>query len=196
MNRLLLILVLVVVTVASAFSQSQREMNLVAQRNFEKADTRLNKVYQKLLTQCDAEAREKLKTAQRAWVVFRDAEADYAADDEARGGSLASLIYSNTQTQLTQERTAHFQKLLAISTPEVSGASRSSGSARVSRVPFCVSRKGFDVNGPLSNSALRRTERGEIACRRQPVGFARKRKANTSKNTRDACAPGDVATFF
>ena len=95
-----------------AFAQNQHEMNLQAQQAFAKADAQLNKVYQKLLVTLDDESKAKLKTAQKNWIVFRDTEADFHADNEARGGSLAPLIYSSTQTDLTKERTAALKKLL------------------------------------------------------------------------------------
>ncbi|HEX8373177.1 MAG TPA: lysozyme inhibitor LprI family protein [Chthoniobacterales bacterium] len=108
----LLLLTILLATLASGFSQTQREMNEDAQKDFQKADAQLNKVYKQVLATADPESQEKLRVAQRNWIAFRDAEAAFEADREARGGSIAPLIYSGTQTALTKERTAALKALL------------------------------------------------------------------------------------
>ena len=100
------------VLTTSTFAQSQREMNLQAAADFAKADAALNKLYTKVLAALDDEGKKKLKVVQRAWVVFRDAEADLQADSEARGGSMAPLIYDGTRTTLTNERIKAFKEML------------------------------------------------------------------------------------
>ena len=59
-------------------AQTQRELNGCALAMFKKTDQELNAVYQKILTEYadDQEFIAKLKTAQRAWLKFRDAEMD------------------------------------------------------------------------------------------------------------------------
>jgi uncharacterized protein YecT (DUF1311 family) len=108
----LAVLSLLVLT-TSAFAQTQQEMNREAAADFAKADAALNKLYTKVLAALDDEGKKKLKAAQRAWVVFRDAEADLQADTEARGGTLAPLIYDSTRTTLTNERIKTFKEMLA-----------------------------------------------------------------------------------
>ena len=112
----LLVLALLIATLATGLSQTQREMNDDAQKDFQKADAQLNKVYKQVLATADAESQEKLKVAQRNWIAFRDAEAAFEAafeaDREARGGSIAPLIYSGTHTALTKGRTAALKALL------------------------------------------------------------------------------------
>jgi uncharacterized protein YecT (DUF1311 family) len=79
-------------------------MNRQAAKDFDKADTELNKTYEALLRKLsDAEGKEKLKQSQRAWLDFRDAEAAFVAD-QARGGSMAPTIRYETMTELTQQR--------------------------------------------------------------------------------------------
>ena len=51
----------------------------------------------------DAGSKQKLKKSQRAWLAFRDAETELAAD-QARGGSMAPTIRYATMTELTQQR--------------------------------------------------------------------------------------------
>jgi uncharacterized protein YecT (DUF1311 family) len=98
-------LALLAVLISPALGQSQSEMNQQARKDFEKADARLNSVYKKLLAELDAEGQAKLKAAQRAWIAFRDAEAAFQADLDARGGSLAPLIHEATAEDLTKKRT-------------------------------------------------------------------------------------------
>jgi uncharacterized protein YecT (DUF1311 family) len=50
--------------------------------------------------QNDAESKEKLKQSQRAWLAFRDAEAEF----EGRGGTMAPTLRYATKTELTQRR--------------------------------------------------------------------------------------------
>jgi len=84
--------------------QTQAAMNAQARAEFEQADAELNKCYEALLTKLpDAEGKEKPKQSQRAWLVFRDAEAAFAAD-EAHGGSMAPTIRYETMAELTQQR--------------------------------------------------------------------------------------------
>jgi uncharacterized protein YecT (DUF1311 family) len=85
-------------------AQTQAAMNPQTRAEFVKADAELNKTYGALLTKLpDAESKQKLKEAQRAWLVFRDAEAAFVAD-QARGGSMAPTIRYGTMTELTQQR--------------------------------------------------------------------------------------------
>ncbi len=95
-----------------ANAQSQSEMNRKAAQEFETADATLNKVFKQLIGKLDAEGKEKLKNAQRAWVQFRDAQADFEADKEARGGSLAPLISNGARKTLTDARIKELQLVL------------------------------------------------------------------------------------
>ena len=95
-----------------ARAQSQAEMNQHAEKDFDAADAAMNKAYKQLMSKLDKEAQAKLKSAQRAWVAFRDAQGDLEADLEARGGSMAPMIYDGSRTELTKERTKELQDLL------------------------------------------------------------------------------------
>ena len=98
------LLILLFVSVAQIQGQTQAAMNAQARAEFEQADAELNKCYEALLTKLpDAEGKEKLKQSQRAWLVFRDAEAAFAAD-QARGGSMAATICYETMKELNQQR--------------------------------------------------------------------------------------------
>lgn len=96
----------------AASAQSQQEMNAGAAAEFAKADKELNEVYAKVLGVLDEGSKEKLKKSQRAWVAYRDAEADFSADAEARGGSMWPLIHEGTRARLTMERVKRLKELL------------------------------------------------------------------------------------
>lgn len=87
-------------------------MNAGAAAEFAKADKELNAVYAKVIGVLDDEAKEKLKKSQRAWLAFRDAEADFRADAEARGGSMWPLIHEGIRGRLTKERVKSLKELL------------------------------------------------------------------------------------
>jgi len=105
-------LALIAIHPSLANAQSQAEMNREAAQEFEAADATLNKVYKQLIGKLDDEGKEKLKIAQRAWVQFRDAQADFEADKEARGGSMAPLISNGVRKRLTDARVKELQGFL------------------------------------------------------------------------------------
>ena len=100
-----LLLAILLLPSATAIAQDQQTMNRQAGADFTKADAEMNKIYAKVIATLDDEGKAKLKAAQRAWVAFRDAEAAFQADREARDGSMAPLIYEGTRSRLTKERT-------------------------------------------------------------------------------------------
>lgn len=102
--KIILHLVCVLGLAVSALAQSQGEMNAEAARDAARADKELNKTYKELMATLDEEGAKLLKASQRAWIVYRDAEAALAAD-EARGGSMAPMLYSSTIAHLTEQRT-------------------------------------------------------------------------------------------
>ena len=60
----------------------------------------------------DEEAKERLKKSQRAWIAFRDAEAAFRADAEARGGSMWPLVHEGIRGALTKERVKMLREYL------------------------------------------------------------------------------------
>jgi len=92
-------------------AQSQQEMNQQAYAEFDKADAELNKVYAKVLAKLDEEGKAKLKAAQRAWVAFRDAQAEMDAD-LMRGGSAAPLLRAGSLTGTTKKRVQDLKDFL------------------------------------------------------------------------------------
>jgi uncharacterized protein YecT (DUF1311 family) len=96
---------------SSAHAQTQAQMNQEAAADFKKADAELNKVYPQVVAKLDAEGKEKLKAAQRAWVAFRDAQAELDAD-MARGGTMAPLLRATSMTQTTEDRVKQLKAFL------------------------------------------------------------------------------------
>ncbi len=64
-------------------------------------DKRLNKAYQETLKDARAEQRDPLKTAQRAWVKYRDANCDYYHQGE---GSISRIEAEQCMYHMTKAR--------------------------------------------------------------------------------------------
>ncbi len=107
-----LLLIASAVAPRAASAHPQHDMNAQAAMEFAEADQELNEVYAKVLGVLDDGSKEKLKRSQRAWVAYRDAEADFSADAEARGGSLWPLVHEGTRARLTKERVRSLRELL------------------------------------------------------------------------------------
>jgi uncharacterized protein YecT (DUF1311 family) len=78
---------------------------------YQGAEHALNLVYADLLKQLDTAGKNRLRSAQAAWLKFRQAEADFEADI-ARDGTLAPLIRTTVMADLTEARTAELKKSL------------------------------------------------------------------------------------
>jgi uncharacterized protein YecT (DUF1311 family) len=76
---------------------------------YQKADQELNAIYAKLTKQLEPARQEKLRQSQRAWLAFRDANADFLAG-AAEGGTLAPLIKVTVMAEMTEARTQELQK--------------------------------------------------------------------------------------
>ena len=107
-----LLVALVLVGGPQARAQNQQEMNQQAERDFTRADAQLNAVYKRVSAKLDGVGKKKLIKSERAWVIYRDAQADLEAD-QSRGGSMAPMLYAGTQAQLTKERIKRLRDLLS-----------------------------------------------------------------------------------
>ena len=71
----------------------------------DRANGELDKVYKQLMAKLDEQQQKSLKEAQRAWIKWRDAEADIMARvGGAVGGSAMRVDYANAQGKLIKER--------------------------------------------------------------------------------------------
>ena len=91
-----------------AHAVNQNDMNVCAQQDFQKSDGRLNAVYRKLVGKLDAREKEQLKTAQKAWLAYRDAECTYTVRNN-EGGSIYPLVWSGCLTTQTEMRIKQLQ---------------------------------------------------------------------------------------
>ena len=87
---------------------TQADMNRCASATFADEDAELNRRYRQALKDArDDEARSLLRTAQRAWVAFRDAECRRQGDS-GRGGSIRPLLEAGCATRMTRQRLLEF----------------------------------------------------------------------------------------
>jgi uncharacterized protein YecT (DUF1311 family) len=94
-----------------AFSsgQSQLQINLEAKQQYAAADKELNRVYKRILAEYKADQvfLAYLKTAQRLWIQWRDAEMKARYPDREAGhyGSIHPYCWNTYLTELTMDRT-------------------------------------------------------------------------------------------
>jgi uncharacterized protein YecT (DUF1311 family) len=93
-----------------ADAATQADMNSCAKAEYDKADAELNRVYQQALQSLAPDHQERLRTAQRAWITFRDADCDCEAFTYD-GGSMQPLSYYSCLTAATRERIARLRGL-------------------------------------------------------------------------------------
>lgn len=121
-------LLLLSVTTAAAFAKdqpvkcnpngNQMELGQCAADDYAAADKKLNDTWKKLMDKfsTDKTATAKLKTAQKAWIAFRDAEveAQFACDDKSGNcwGSMEGMLRSGVLKELTDARTERLQKYI------------------------------------------------------------------------------------
>ena len=87
------------------------EMQVCLERRYEEVDKALNGVYKQLMARLEPARREKLRAAQRAWIRFRDASAEFEAS-EAEGGSMYPLVHMATQVVKTEHRVEELKGIL------------------------------------------------------------------------------------
>ncbi len=85
-------------------------MNLCAKQQSEKADKDINRRYRLIMQKLGEKEKALLKTAQRAWIAYRDAncKADFSLYE---GGSIAPLIQFSCLEKMTTERIAELNRI-------------------------------------------------------------------------------------
>ena len=101
----------------SAKATTQADMNTCANQEATRTDVELNRIYAKLLSAAASqpEAVAKIKTAERAWIAYRDAyiEAMYPAKDkQAEYGSVFPMEVDLLRAKLTQQQIQALTELL------------------------------------------------------------------------------------
>lgn len=87
------------------------EMRESASKDLKAADAMLNQVYSQLLSKIqDSNQKAKLRTAQRAWLKYRDTQAQFEASFYS-GGSIQPQIFTTCLAATTKKRV---QELLSV----------------------------------------------------------------------------------
>jgi uncharacterized protein YecT (DUF1311 family) len=106
----------------SASAQKDKDPNFTPpgaeeQAVVDKANATLDIVYAQLRKKLGPEQSKSLQEAQRAWIKWRDAEADLIARlGGAVGGSAMRVDFANAQTKLINQRTEVLKKYLSEAT--------------------------------------------------------------------------------
>ena len=91
--------------------QTQSEMNICASIAYQNADRKLNQVYRQLLPKLSASRKQKLISAQQAWIKFRDSSCEFERS-AYEGGSMAPMIYGFCLAAVTEQRTKDLRRYL------------------------------------------------------------------------------------
>lgn len=91
-------------------AQSQAALNAAAARRAQAADRSLNQSYIAVMNKASPTAKQLLRTSQRHWIAFRDAECRFVASG-VRGGSAQPMIVSGCMERLTTDRTRQLRQL-------------------------------------------------------------------------------------
>jgi uncharacterized protein YecT (DUF1311 family) len=96
---------------------TQTELNLCAGEKLRQADTELNSVYKQLLAaaQKDRLAVAKIRTAQRAWLTFRDAQLEAvfpSKNKQVEYGSMYPMCDAGLATKMTLQRISELSRML------------------------------------------------------------------------------------
>lgn len=96
-----------------ANAQTTAEMRDCAGREYKQADDELNRVYRQLVARIgnDEGRKTALKTAQQAWIKYRDANCDFASYLN-RGGTIEPVIRFNCMTAMTESRMKDLREYL------------------------------------------------------------------------------------
>lgn len=97
--------------------QSQAELNDAAGRDYKKTDQEMNAAYKKLMNVLDRDQKADLKTAQVAWLKFRDAEGEFLSS-KAKGGTIHPMIHAAHLAHITQERTRELKSAYKLFTTD------------------------------------------------------------------------------
>lgn len=91
---------------------SQTEMNECSSSDYNTLDKELNRVYKELMSKLSDTEKEELKKEQRKWIKYKNSE---AAKDAAEfsGGSMASMMYSDSLTYSTKKRVEELKAKLS-----------------------------------------------------------------------------------
>lgn len=84
--------------------EDQQSMNYCADQAFKVADRKLNQSYAKLYKSASPEGKEKLKKAETAWIVWRDAQCVFDTSSTDTYSALP-MVYAMCLENLTRDQT-------------------------------------------------------------------------------------------
>jgi uncharacterized protein YecT (DUF1311 family) len=87
----------------SSQNLNQFDLDQCAGQDFRASDAKLNALYKSMMAKYDAPNQAKLKTAERAWLTYRDAECDYETNGSA-GGTINPMMDTICRTTKTDAR--------------------------------------------------------------------------------------------
>ncbi len=85
------------------------DMRICEGSRYASSERELNAAYQDVMAHLDSAQKEKLRLAQRAWLRFRDSNADFQAS-LVQGGTLAPLVRISVLTDMTKARALELKK--------------------------------------------------------------------------------------
>ena len=96
----------VLIAAGPAMAQSQAEMNQQATSKFKKQDKELNKVYRQILNEYSADTVfiKNLKSSQKIWIRFRDAEVKMRYPGIDYAGTATSMCKAQLMEEITKAR--------------------------------------------------------------------------------------------
>ncbi|PVY71159.1 lysozyme inhibitor LprI family protein [Pectobacterium versatile] len=93
-------------------ANTQLDMNQCAVQEYKKVDGELNRLYQNVVKRVVIEEHKALlKSAQRKWIAYRDADCEFQTFPTT-GGSVHGMVYSQCLTEKTAERVEEFKTML------------------------------------------------------------------------------------
>ncbi|MBQ4774598.1 lysozyme inhibitor LprI family protein [Pectobacterium versatile] len=93
-------------------ANTQLDMNQCAVQEYKKVDGELNQLYQDVVKRVVIEEHKALlKSAQRKWIAYRDADCEFQTFPTT-GGSVHGMVYSQCLTEKTAERVKEFKTML------------------------------------------------------------------------------------
>jgi len=98
---------------------TQTDLNRCAGEAFKSADSVLNQTYKGLMGSLSPASAARLKSAQRAWIGFRNAECSFQSNGKD-GGSIAPMASANCAASLTRQRSAQLAAIASCPEGEVS----------------------------------------------------------------------------
>ena len=94
--------------------ESTPEMKMCAAKRYKQADDELNKVYRELMSKLEDEGhRATLKTAQQAWLKYRDGHCEFVSYLN-RGGTIYSVVLTECMTSLTNSRAKELKEEIKV----------------------------------------------------------------------------------